>query len=226
MTWALHQGEWECVLHDVTADVVITDPPYDALTHEGAGHRGRYDGARSDAVSYSHWRPRDVRRFVDAWHERTRGWMVCLTSSGLIPMWQAAYRRVGRYSFAPVPCVIRGMTVRLSGDGPSSWTVYAMCGRPRTGVFANWGTLPGAYVVPRSPEAKDGRGKPPWLMSALVRDYSRPGDLVVDPMAGYGTTLTAALSLGRRACGAEVDPDVYKHALAALERPAQLALME
>lgn len=45
------------------------------------------------------------------------------------------------------------------------------------------------------------------LIQALVRSYSRPGDLVLDPFAGAGTVVRAALALGRRAIGYEVDPD-------------------
>lgn len=220
----LRLGRWEDVLDGVVVDTLISDPPYDDTTHAGAKHHGRSDGSVSEAISYDHWTPRDVRRFVDAWHERVRGWMVCLTSSGLTLSWQAAYRRVGRYSFAPVPCVIRGMTVRLGGDGPSSWAVYAMVARPRNEEFVAWGTLPGAYVVPRSVAAENGRGKPPWLMQALVRDYTRPGDVVCDPCAGYATTLTAAVGLGRRAVGAEVDPAVYERARAELAAPVQIDL--
>jgi len=47
--------------------------------------------------------------------------------------------------------------------------------------------------------------KPMWLMRAIVRDYSRHGDLVCDPYAGSGTTLLAAVMEGRRAIGAEMD---------------------
>ena len=43
---------------------------------------------------------------------------------------------------------------------------------------------------------------------ALARDHIRtwtnPGDLVLDPMAGSGTTLRAAYDLGRRAVGVEI----------------------
>jgi len=76
--------------------------------------------------------------------------MVALTDSELIPAWTAAYREAGRYAFAPVPILIRGMSVRISGDGPSSWCVYAMVARPATAEFVTWGTLPGAYVGTRS----------------------------------------------------------------------------
>lgn len=47
--------------------------------------------------------------------------------------------------------------------------------------------------------------KPEALMAYLVRQYSNPGDLVVDPYAGSGTTIQAALNEGRRAVGFETN---------------------
>lgn len=49
-------------------------------------------------------------------------------------------------------------------------------------------------------------------MRAIVRDYSRRGDLVCDPTAGGGTTLLAAAIEGRRAIGAEVDDETFRAA--------------
>jgi len=40
----------------------------------------------------------------------------------------------------------------------------------------------------------------------LVRRYTRPGDLVVDPMAGSGTVPDVARALGRRALGLDLAP--------------------
>lgn len=48
-------------------------------------------------------------------------------------------------------------------------------------------------------------GSPPRLVRRFVALYSAPGDLVVDPFAGHGTTLREALRLGRRAVGYELD---------------------
>ena len=45
------------------------------------------------------------------------------------------------------------------------------------------------------------------LASDLIRSYSNPGDLVVDPMCGSGTTLQAARLLRRRSVGIDVNPD-------------------
>ena len=41
--------------------------------------------------------------------------------------------------------------------------------------------------------------KPTALLEYLIRTYSNPGDLVLDPFAGVGTTGAAALRTGRRA---------------------------
>jgi SAM-dependent methyltransferase len=47
---------------------------------------------------------------------------------------------------------------------------------------------------------------PSWVIwNCLVR-WTRPGDLVVDPMAGSGTTLDVARDLGRRALGYDLEP--------------------
>lgn len=48
---------------------------------------------------------------------------------------------------------------------------------------------------------------PQDLAADHIRSWTNPGDLVLDPMAGSGTTLRAAVNLNRRAVGVEVNPD-------------------
>ena len=51
----------------------------------------------------------------------------------------------------------------------------------------------------------------PSKMAAMhVQSWSNPGNLVLDPFAGSGTTLNAAKELGRRFVGIEVNPDYVK----------------
>ena len=45
----------------------------------------------------------------------------------------------------------------------------------------------------------------PELAHRIISEYSRPGQLVVDPMAGTGTTLVEAALAGRRAIGVELE---------------------
>lgn len=47
---------------------------------------------------------------------------------------------------------------------------------------------------------------PKWLARDLIRSWSNPGDVILDPFAGSGTTLQMALENGRSAIGIELNP--------------------
>ncbi|MFF4602755.1 TRM11 family SAM-dependent methyltransferase [Streptomyces sp. NPDC001339] len=46
----------------------------------------------------------------------------------------------------------------------------------------------------------------PGIAAHAITTYTQPGDLVLDPMCGIGTTLVEALHLGRNALGIEYEP--------------------
>lgn len=48
---------------------------------------------------------------------------------------------------------------------------------------------------------------PKWLVRDLIISWSNPGDTVLDPFFGSGTTGEVALELGRKAVGIELNPD-------------------
>ena len=52
-----------------------------------------------------------------------------------------------------------------------------------------------------------------YIMEAILRDYTEPGDLVMDRFAGGGTTGVAAIRLGRRFVGYERKPEHFEIAL-------------
>lgn len=87
----------------------------------------------------------------------------------------------------------------------------------RSATMSKCGTKPGAYVGGQGEREHIG-GKPLWLMRAIVRDYSEPGDVVCDPTAGGATTLLAAVIEGRTAIGAERDPVTWEKAVRRLRR--------
>jgi site-specific DNA-methyltransferase (adenine-specific) len=58
--------------------------------------------------------------------------------------------------------------------------------------------------------------KPVELLSALIQCASLPGERILDPCCGSGSTLVAAKSLNRTGVGIEKDPDYYNTALANL----------
>jgi DNA modification methylase len=64
--------------------------------------------------------------------------------------------------------------------------------------------------------------QPESVFYELLRLYTEPDWLVLDPMAGTGTTGVAAFKLGRRFIGVEVDPEIHQ---LAVERLSQLEPM-
>ena len=76
-------------------------------------------------------------------------------------------------------------------DPPRCWCVAA--GYDDDGEAARWGSHP--------------NHKPFTVLDALLREWSRPGHLVLDPFAGSGSIPAAALRLGRRAACIEIEPE-------------------
>lgn len=63
---------------------------------------------------------------------------------------------------------------------------------------------------------------PESLVRHFLQEYTRPGDLVFDPFAGFGTTLLAAEAIGRVAYGLELDEEKLVYARSRLRQPERL----
>ena len=221
----LRCGRWQEVLSDVTScDAVITDPPYGERTHAGQLH-GRFDRKNNDGgktialrgIPYEQISSTDAGELADRVADMAPQWAVIMTSHDLWPRFESSFQSVDRYVFAPLACVQPHSNVRLAGDGPANWAVWCCVSRLKNNRKS--GALPGAYVC--DPGHRNGQimpgQKPLPLMRSIVRDYSRPNDLIVDPCAGSGTTLLAAAIEGRRAIGAEQDPKTFALAVKRLQ---------
>jgi len=60
--------------------------------------------------------------------------------------------------------------------------------------------------------------KPVAPLAPLVRSFTLPGELVLDPFAGSGSSCAAALLTGRKYIGIELDSEYYNQASARLAR--------
>ena len=54
--------------------------------------------------------------------------------------------------------------------------------------------------------------KPVKLLETLIEIFTDPGDVVIDPVAGSGSTLVAAENLGRKSYGFEIKKNFFKDA--------------
>ena len=66
--------------------------------------------------------------------------------------------------------------------------------------------------------------KPVNVLKRLIEIFTDEGDVVIDPVAGSGTTLRAAAELGRSAYGFEIKKDFYKRAKEEMLNPELYAV--
>ena len=208
----LYEGDALRVLPVIgPVDHIITDPPYSERTHSGHDSSSRRDASTvsresqlSRPLGYKFWTDKDADAFADVACRASSGWIVWMCDHGFARTIECSLQSRDRYVFAPLPYVAEGSSIRLAGDGPSSWTVWVIVSR--TAAQHRWGTLPGAYVRRSGwDKPKKMGGKPVALMDRIVSDYSRPGDLVCDPCMGRASTALACLNTGRRFVGIECD---------------------
>lgn len=77
----------------------------------------------------------------------------------------------------------------------------------------------GSMVLNHAPWEKDSNyptihptQKPIPVLKRLIEIFTDPDDVVIDPVAGSGSTLRAAIEMGRSAYGFEIKKDFYKKA--------------
>ena len=71
--------------------------------------------------------------------------------------------------------------------------------------------------------------KPVAVLKRLIEIFTDPGDVVIDPCCGSGSTLRAAMELGRSAYGFEIDRNFYQRAkdeMIVLQRNPQMNINE
>lgn len=218
----LFLGDWrEAGFERERCGAIITDPPYETEMHKRKadarklGHHRNGRGLQAiDFAPITDGDRADLTSFAKACCD---GWMLVFCTAEGVAAWRDAIEAAGlRYKRA-MPWVKPDSTPQFNGQGPAhclEMIVAAWCGKGASRW--NGGGKRGWFSHSVNNPERTGKHpteKPRLLMEELVRDFSQPGDLVVDPYAGSGTTGVAALRHGRRFAGAEFNAEY--HALAA-----------
>lgn len=204
------------------ADAVITDPPYSEHVHsnirstriESANDRGGRHGAdvrRNIDLGFAHL-DADLRQFCAEQFARLAArWVLVFSDVESDWLWRRDLTAVGLDYVRTGAWVKLNATPMFSGDRPApgfeSVTICHPKGRKRWnggGRHALW-TYPIVLDRGRNGARLHTTQKPLPLMRELVRLFTDPGETVLDPFAGSGTTLVAARLEGRRAVGIERD---------------------
>lgn len=206
------------------ADHVITDPPYSEATHAGArsmvsDKRHGGDGGNAGRIDFVSIEAADVRRAFEA----------CVPKRWLLATLD--WRHVGGLDECPptgLRFVRHGVWVKpdgapqFTGDRPATgWESVAILHSLGGRMKWNGG---GSRAVWIHNIVREGHptAKPLGLVRQWVEQFTDPGDLILDPFMGSGTTLRAAKDLGRRAIGIELEE---KYCEIAVQRLAQEVLL-
>jgi len=205
-------------------DVTITDPPFDARTHRAAAEVGdwRTDSRRRAALPFPPLTPERLAQMAGHLARVTRRWIVVFAAERQVEPWAAALEAAGA-RFVRLGVVVRtNPCPQRTGDRPGPAVdplVIAHAGE--TGPMRwNGGGRAARWETPGARYDKGGQVHPAQkaldLMRQLVEAFSEPGELVLDPFAGSGTTAAACKSVGRRFLGWESDPAYHAAAAARL----------
>ena len=202
---------------DRSVEAVITDPPFDARTHSMA-RSNRSDMLGQRALSGS-----SSVRFESIDHE---GQLALFGEMGRVSRsWvvsNAATDTAFRFQVEQAPPGLRVLRVGawvktnpmpiISADRPAmGWEPIVYLHRDDVKPSWNGGGRAGNYVMPTSQGSGHPTQKPLDMVRDFVRRFAGPGDTVLDPFAGTGTTLRAAVDEGRKAIGVEADERWCEH---------------
>jgi len=196
--------EWLAARAERSFDAVITDPPFDARTHEMAKSNRGSGHASKDITFRAHTHAEQVALFAQL-GRITRRWVVTNLSTDtafrfeLDPPPGLQVLRVGAWiKTNPMPII--------SADRPAmGWEPLVYLHRVDVKPSWNDGGRACNWHGPTSQGSGHPTQKPIQLIERWVTAFTNPGDLILDPFAGSGTTLLAAKNNGRRAVGIELD---------------------
>lgn len=200
---------------DGAATHVITDPPFTSRTSKNARTNHNWD-PQSEAHAFIDFDGITPADFVGQLLRVASRWVIAF----------CALEQLGEYAAAAgekqwVRAGVWGKpdgAPQFTGDRPAQSAegiaIMHRPGKKRWNAGGSRGLWLNSVVHSRA-EFEHPTPKPLDLMLRLVEQFTDPGDIVLDPFCGSGTTGVACIRLGRRFIGIEKDA---KYAAVAQER--------
>ena len=210
---SIYHGDCRDLVLTEPADVMISDPPYSEKTHKGA--RTTVPGGPKGGVvqvTFPSMTVDDIRSRLEALAPMVKTWCVMTCD------WRHATELersppIGWEFVRSGVWVKPDGTPQMTGDRPGTgWEAIAFLhrtkpdGKPMKKRW-NGGGRNSVFTHGVCRDAMYPTQKPVALVSEFVRLFSNPGDTVLDPFCGSGTTLYAAKELRRKAIGCDLSDE-------------------
>ena len=208
MTDTIIHGDCLDALRRIAAesiDMIITDPPYGIDYQSCSMPKDKRPKKIANDKRPFIWWLYDAFRLL-----RQGGGILCFARWDVQQVFIDAMRLAG---FTIKTVLIWDRMAHGMGDLTGNFAPqYDVC------IFAVKGkyTLPGArapdvlrHMKVNSQNLVHPNEKPVPLMRQLIEITTKPGDTVLDPFVGSGSTLVAAVQAGRRYIGVEIDAEYY-----------------
>lgn len=197
------------------ASAMITDPPYSPHTHAKQWIGSALTDAGKKRVSTAHkglgFDPLtdELRAFICEQSKRmVERWSLAFCDVESMNLWRDDFSRAGLDYVRTCFWDKVDSAPQFTGDRPAAAVEAIVCahmpgkkrwnGGGRRNMFKH--AVNGEKGAKPHPSTK-----PLPLMIELMELFTEPGELIVDPFMGSGTTLRAAKDTGRRAIGFEIE---------------------
>lgn len=194
---------------DASVKAILTDPPYTERTHSKARKKLTSSSTSAEIhagiTSFTGITDEDLESILAECGRVSQGWVVATLD----------YRHAVKFDSAPpagLKCQRVGVWVKtnptpqITGDRPAQgWEAIAYLHKEKGRSKWNGGGKNGNYVTPIAAPEGHPTAKPLSMLRDWVNLFSDPGDTILDPFAGSGTTLRAAVDNGRKAIGIELN---------------------
>jgi len=188
---------------------IITDPPYNSKTHKGARSA---KSLRASLIAFDSLTGEQFVEFCVNAIVQARRWVVM----------SCAWQHAALLEAAGVPLVRLGIwhkpngAPQFTGDRPGTgWEAIAILHREGRKRWNGGGHH--AVWVCNVEHGAHPTQKPLKLVTDWVAKFTEPGETILDPFMGSGTTGVACLKLGRKFVGIEKRPDYFELACRRIE---------
>lgn len=226
-------SEYMKQIPDHSIDLILTDPPYNLGCYSTGNIKMSWrkdfnnDVARWDTFIFN---PAD---WLDEFGRvlKTTGNIFAFTSYNLLGQWHQAFDPVfDTFQFMVWHKTNPPPKLRRAGFLNSCELIICAWNKGHTWNFTNQKDMHNFIESPicmgreRVKNPVHPTQKPIKVLNHLIKLATKPGNLILDPFMGVGSTGVAALQLGRRFTGIEIDPQYFKAASKRLEEVPQLFL--